>query len=110
LLNLQYAITLWFGLSGNKLNQVIIYEIAKLDKMTVSKSLKKLISLNLIKRYEDQKDTRAKILELTKQEKKWVTKLIPLIESVDNKFFGKLANEKSKSFTKLLMDLYLGNS
>lgn len=75
--------------------------MAKLDKMAVSKSLKTLISLNPIKRYEDQKDIRAKILELTKQGKKWVTEIIPLIESVNNKFFGKVANEKSKSFTKL---------
>ena len=99
------AVTLWFNLSKNKPNQNTICEMSKLDKMTVSKSLKKLVKANIIRRYEDEKDTRAKILELTQKGKDLTIKIVPLIEAADSKFFGKLSNKKSDILKKLLNDL-----
>src|SRR5665213_3425618 len=59
------AILLWFKEQGNEATQGIIINWSKLDKMTVSKSLKKLVSQKLVTRAENETDTRSKTVSLT---------------------------------------------
>ena len=82
------AIALW--LEGIKIEptQVLIVRQSKLDKMTVSKSLKKLASLGLIKRAEHEKDTRAKSVHLTIKGRALASKLVPIVEKIDENFFN----------------------
>src|SRR6185312_9902738 len=54
------AITLWLNSHNYLTTQILIVKLSKLDKMTVSKSLKKLTSLGLIKRTESESDSRSK--------------------------------------------------
>jgi MarR family transcriptional regulator, organic hydroperoxide resistance regulator len=96
------AILLWWRGKNKDVTQVNIVNMSKLDKMTVSKSLKKLVSIFLVKRYENKKDTRAKSVLLTKSGVDLVKKLVPLVEGIDAVFFGKL---KSKEEQNLIMTL-----
>ena len=48
------AIVLWFQEIKEEITQVLIARQSKLDKMTVSKSLKILASLGLVKRCKDE--------------------------------------------------------
>ena len=63
------ASLLWFDLQKKKLTQVDLIDSTKLDKMTVSSSLKKLVTLGLVSRVENQEDTRAKLVSLTSKER-----------------------------------------
>jgi DNA-binding MarR family transcriptional regulator len=87
------ACALWFEEMMEELTQVLIVRQSKLDKMTVSKSLKKLANLKLIKRAEHETDTRAKSVQLTIKGKTLITKLIPIVEKIDGKFFITVHND-----------------
>ena len=77
--------------------QIDIVKQSKLDKMTVSKSLKKLGLLGLITRHENEKDPRAKTVLLTEKGKKIIEVLQPMIERVDKGFFYSLNNQQQEA-------------
>ena len=91
------AVLLWLQETKQITTQVMIARLSKLDKMTVSKSLKKLVALDYVKRFEHETDTRAKTVELTKKGKVMVAKLIPIVESIDAQFFSVLNKAEQKT-------------
>jgi DNA-binding MarR family transcriptional regulator len=99
------AILLWFEEHDYESTQVLISKWSKLDKMTVSSSLKKLSTLGLIKRVELETDTRAKTVSLTSKGKKLIQKLVPLVEAVDAQFFKVLEDKDEKALTRILNKL-----
>lgn len=101
------AITLWFTTQQQEVTQTTIINLSKLDKMTVSKSLKKLVAQGLVKRSENQTDTRAKSVHLTRKGKELIEKLVPIVESIDAAFFGKLKKPQQAEFIKLLDQLLI---
>lgn len=94
------AIALWFENKNQDVSQSLIINQSKLDKMTVSKSLKKLVACAYIKHVEHKQDTRAKSVLLTKKGKELASKLVPIIEKIDDKFFGALKKTDQKSFMR----------
>lgn len=84
------AQTLWFEGNNHKASQALLGQWTKLDKMTVSKSLKKLAASGYIQRTDDEIDTRVKTTKLTNPGKKLVQKLVPLVEQIDEEFFSSL--------------------
>ncbi len=99
------ATLLWFELQKKNITQVDIIEWTKLDKMTVSKSLKKLVALKLVNRIEHQSDSRAKSALLTSAGKKLVKQLIPLIEKVDARFFEKISRHEQRMLIEVFQKL-----
>lgn len=99
------AITMWFENKNQKVSQGLIICQSKLDKMTVSKSLKKLVMDGYIKRIENQQDTRAKLVLLTKEGRAIASKLVPIVEKVDAYFFGTLKNSEQQSLINILNTL-----
>ena len=73
------AILLWFSKKNIELTQVELIKMSNLDKMTVSKSLKKLVDMGLVTRYENLEDTRAKNAKLTKKGVNLASRLVPLV-------------------------------
>jgi DNA-binding MarR family transcriptional regulator len=96
------ATLLWFDAHDDDTTQVSIVNWTKLDKMTVSKSLKKLVEMKYVKRHEHEKDTRAKSVSLTKKGSELVQKLIPIVEEVDHTFFGKATGPEQKGLIQTL--------
>lgn len=96
------AVALWLSEHNQDPTQVAIARLSKLDKMTVSKSLKKLILQGYVSRKESQKDTRAKWVHLTPQGKSLVSKLIPVIEGIDTEFFGKVPQGDQQNLIQIL--------
>jgi DNA-binding MarR family transcriptional regulator len=96
---------LWFEGIKQTPSQILIVRSTKLDKMTVSKSLKKLVAQGFIKRAEHKEDTRAKSVQLTAKGKTLVSKLVPIVEKIDEKFFGVMSVANQKSLIKILADL-----
>lgn len=96
------SLTLWFEHQGQVPTQIMIVNKSKLDKMTVSKSLKKLVTQGFIARSENEQDTRSKIVRLTPQGKAMAEKLLPLIIQIDQKFFKPFNPEELDHFMALL--------
>lgn len=100
------ALLLWFEQHQQEPTQVSLIQKSKLDKMTVSKSLKALVQQGLVQRVEHETDTRAKKVSLTNKGKVLVGTLIPEVEKTDALFFQPLsAHEQqrlSTFFTQLL--------
>lgn len=99
------ATLMWFEAHGYDTTQILIVNWSKLDKMTVSKSLKKLVTLEYVNRIEHETDTRAKRVTLTKKGKEMVRKLVPIVEGLDGVFFGKVSHKEQKSFMYVLEKL-----
>lgn len=95
------AILLWHQGKNIDLTQVDLVNLSKLDKMTVSNSCKKLSSLDLVSRQENQEDTRAKNISLTKKGRALAKKLVPIIETVDKDFFRSLKQSEQKNLLGL---------
>lgn len=102
------AITYWYTSQNQLVTQTLVVRQSKLDKMTVSKSLKKLASLAYLKRDEHQEDTRAKCIELTKKGNVLIQKLIPIVEKVDQDFFSSIKNHSQKNLATTLSKLTAG--
>lgn len=99
------ANVLWFEGIKQTPTQILIARSTKLDKMTVSKSLKKLVTENYITRAEHKNDTRAKSVRLTIKGKSMASKLVPIIENIDEAFFGVLSKSNQQSLVKILTEL-----
>lgn len=96
------AILCWFKEKKLKTTQTTLAEWSKLDKMNISKALKKLISQHLVSRHECSQDTRAKIVILTAKGEALIHKLIKIVENIDNNFFKTFNQNEQKNFLKLL--------
>ena len=99
------AILLWWYGKEKDVTQIDIVTMPKLDKMTVLKSLKKLVGMDLVARYEYQEDTRAKSVQLTKSGVALTDKLVPIVEGVDEDFFAKLPKKQEKDLIVILRKL-----
>ena len=96
------AILLWLTEQETVPIQSDIINMSKLDKMTVSKALKKLTIERYIKRQEHGIDTRAKIVILTPKGNLLAKRLVPLIEQIDDAFFGKINIADRKLLSTLM--------
>lgn len=96
------ALLLWLKENEHVPTQALIAEWSKLDKMTVSKSLKKLSSAGFIWRHELPEDTRAKSVMLSTLGNDLVYKLAPIIEAIDDELFGGVSAEERQSLIHIL--------
>jgi DNA-binding MarR family transcriptional regulator len=101
------AITLWNESKNHEVSQSLIIRQSKLDKMTVSKSFKKLVIEGYVKRMEHKKDTRSKTVYLTKKGKALISKLVPIVEKIDEEFFGVLKKNDQKFLVNILNNIIL---
>lgn len=99
------ATLMWFEAHHYDITQILIINWSKLDKMTVSTSLKKLAELEYVKRIEHKTDTRAKSVSLTKKGKDMVRILVPIVEKIDDSFFGTTTQKEQKSLINILAKL-----
>lgn len=102
------AISLWFENKKEEVSQGTIIRMSKLDKMTVSKALKTLVGEGLIKRIEHKQDTRAKSVYLTKKGKEMAAKLVPIVEKIDEDFFGSINKSDRQFFIEILKKVIAG--
>lgn len=96
------AVSLWLEEHHQDLTQVAIARLSKLDKMTISTSLKKLAVQGYISRKESQKDTRAKWVSLTPKGKTLMSTLVLLVEEIDKEFFRCLDPDDQQKLIQLL--------
>ncbi len=101
---------MWFEAHHYDTTQILIVNWSKLDKMTVSKSLRKLAALGCVNRIEHAIDTRAKRVSLTEKGKEMVRALVPIVEGIDSTFFGKTSDKEQINLIQILTKLIAGTT
>ena len=81
---------------SNEVTQVMISKLSGIDVMTVSQILSLLEKHDFVKRKEHSKDTRAKAVILNKKGEEVLQKAVPLVEQIDEIFFGKLDTDEEQ--------------
>lgn len=89
-------------------SQTDIARFSDMDVMTVSQIIRLLVKKDLIMREVHPKDSRANIILLTDMGLQKVNQALPLVEGIDQTFFGKLGN-KTEILNQLLMELEAEN-
>ena len=84
--------------------QVDIAHFTGMDVMTVSQIVRLLEKKDYISRDQHPKDSRAKLVLVTKSGAEKVNLALPLVEGVDEEFFEKLSNDR-ESFNRMLAEL-----
>jgi len=101
------ALLLWFKAHHYDTTQTLIVQWSKLDKMTVSKALKKLVEEKFVERFKHKIDTRSKSVFLTEKGKDLIHQLVPRVEHIDETFFGKLG-QNQPTLIQILKNLIKG--
>ena len=89
-------------------SQTHIAQFSDMDVMTVSQIIRLLVKKELIMREAHPKDSRANIILLTDTGLQKVNQALPLVEGIDQAFFGKLENN-TETLNQLLMELEVEN-
>ena len=82
--------------NGNEVTQVMISKLSGIDVMTISQILSLLEKNDFVKRKEHSRDTRAKAVILNKKGEEVLQKAVPLVEQIDEIFFGKLDTDEEQ--------------
>ncbi|MES3003530.1 MAG: MarR family transcriptional regulator [Pseudomonadota bacterium] len=109
----QYAILAslrWFEERGEPPTQAHLVEHSKLDKMTLSKAIRKLEDDGLLARDPSPRDSRAVHVRFTAQGRKLVQKAVVTVESADDAFFSALGARQLADYKALTLRLITGNS
>ena len=89
-------------------SQTDIARFSDMDVMSVSQIIRLLVKKGLIMREVHPKDSRANIILLTDMGLQKVNQALPLVEGIDQAFFGKL-EDKTEILNQLLIKLEAEN-
>ena len=99
------ASLLWFEEQDVIVTQTTLVAHTKLDKMTVSKSLKILEKNGFVLRTENAQDTRAKTIFLSDNGRLLAIESIKIVEDVDTSFFSAIAEKERDVLNGLFLKL-----
>ncbi len=108
----QYAILAslkWFEENDEPMTQAHLVEHSKIDKMTVSKSVRKLEEDGLVTRKPSDADSRAIDVEFTARGKKVTGKAIVAIENADDEFFSCFTKKELGLYKSLTLSVIANN-
>jgi MarR family transcriptional regulator, transcriptional regulator for hemolysin len=109
----QYAILaslLWFEERHEPATQAHLVEHTKIDKMTVSKSIRRLEVAGFVLRTRSAADARALDVEFTAFGKEQIRTAIVAVESEDEKFFSCLTTAQRNAYRSLTISIITGNN
>lgn len=108
----QYAIMAslrWFEEQREPPTQAHLVEHAKIDKMTLSKAIRKLEDDGLLLREPSPGDSRAVNVKFTARGRKLVQQAVAAIEHADDEFFSALGKRQLADYKALTRRLIAGN-
>ena len=109
----QYAIMAslkWFEENNAPLTQGHLAEHTKIEKMTVSKSIRKLEQIGFVLRKPSATDSRAISVQFSARGKREIVKIIIAIENADEEFFSGLTNAQLALYKSLTITLIASNN
>ena len=108
----QYALlasVCWLELKKEHVSQAGLIDHTKIDKMTVSKAIRKIETMGLLIRKPSCLDSRTSDVRLTVLGKKLTHHAIEAVESADHLFFSGLKGERLKHYKELTLALITHN-
>lgn len=108
----QYAILasmLWFEQQNEPPNQARLGEHARIDKMTISKAIRRLEEKHLVRRESSAMDTRAMHVRLTVAGRKLIHQAVIAVERADDDFFSCLTERQMEFWKTLAITIIAGN-
>ena len=109
----QYAILAslrWFEEQGEPPSQAHLAEHTRIDKMTLSKALRRLEAVGLVKRRPSREDSRAMEVAFTAKGRRLIPQAVVDIENADAEFFGRLDVRQLATYQALTAALISGNA
>lgn len=109
----QYAILaslLWCEQQDEPPTQARLVEHTKIDKMTLSKAIRKLEESGLVHREPSTTDTRAIQVRFTFAGRKLIHRAIIAVERADDEFFSCLTEQQLESWKALAISIIAGNN
>lgn len=98
----------WLTRHHTDVTQVELARHCSTDVNMTSQILRSLEQKGYIERHQRKGDERSKLPRLTEKGAKLVEQAIPLVEKVDNDFFGKLGQETTEKYIDILQKLANG--
>ena len=95
----------WFQEQSVNPSQVQIANLTGIEKMTLSKSIRRLEMLALVNRTKSKDDTRSVSVSLTEVGQKIIPDAIRAVESVDAEVFGNIDRKKQHQLNALIHDI-----
>ena len=108
----QYAILAslaWFEEKGEPITQAHLVAHTKIDKMTLSKAIRRLEEAGLVIRQDSSKDSRAFNVGFSVQGKVLIQQAIVAIESADEEFFSCLSTQELQAYKRLTSAVIMNN-
>ena len=109
----QYAIMAslrWFEEQGEPTTQAHVVEHAKIEKMTLSKAVRKLEEADILLRKQSSTDSRAINIRFTAKGKRLIEKAVVAIEKADDEFFSCLTEAQLEAYKLLTVSVISSNS
>jgi DNA-binding MarR family transcriptional regulator len=109
----QYAILAslrWFEECGERPTQRHLVEHARLDKMTLSKAIRKLEDAGLVSRHACRHDGRATEVRFTARGRRTVEKAVVSVEEADDLFFAALNDRRLREWLALTREVIAHNA
>lgn len=109
----QYAILAslrWFEECGEQPTQRHLVEHARLDKMTLSKAIRKLEGAGMVSRHASPHDARATEIRFTARGRRTIEKAVVSVEETDALFFAALSNRRLRDWLVLTRDVIAYNA
>lgn len=109
----QYAIMaslMWFEEHNEPVTQADLAEYTKIDKMTVSKAIRKLETVGFVSRQPSTTDARAMAVQFTDFGRSQIRQAIAAVETTDEEFFSCLTTEQAKMYRTLTIFIISANS
>lgn len=108
----QYAILAslrWFEEQGEPPTQAHLVEHARIEKMTLSKAIRKLEEAGLLKREPSPHDSRAVHVRFSAKGRRIVEQAVGAVESADDAFFACLPPAQLAQYKAIARGLIAGN-
>lgn len=98
------AATRWLSQNQEEVIQQDLVDLIKIDRMLVSKMVKKNVEAGFLVKKNSEKDSRVNVLELTKKGHEKMKQVVPVMIKAEQEFFGVLGKEREE-LTKQLQSL-----
>ncbi|WP_298611411.1 MarR family transcriptional regulator [uncultured Thiothrix sp.] len=108
----QYAILAslaWFEAKAERITQTQLVAHTKIDKMTLSKAIRRLEESGLVVRNDSALDSRAFNVGFSDQGKLLIQQAIVAIENADEEFFSCLSEQQLQTYKALTATVILSN-
>jgi len=95
----------WFQEQSVYPSQVQISRLTGIEKMTLSKAIRRLQALELVRRIKSNHDTRSVSVSLTATGQAMIPRAIQKVEGIDEKVFGRIDAEKQLQLNGLIHEI-----